>query len=194
VRIKAGARAAAGSGATAERGSHKLPSRAAAGPDRLHAPANGQMSVPAESNVIVRFNAPMSLPTLVANLAFDPPITLTGVYSYFDPFSNEFFLGVSLKPSTNYRVRLGGAASDIFGATLGQDVEVRFTTGPLPPLVNIQTSGLVGTYKRRRPLPRCSSATANVTRLDFQTYRAHAPSSSLNSPVLRMRFENLRPL
>lgn len=76
----------------------------------------------------------MSVPTLIANLAFDPPITLTNIYSYFDQFSNEFFLGVSLKPSTNYRLRLGSAASDIFGATLGQDIEVRFSTGPCRPL------------------------------------------------------------
>jgi len=166
VRVKAGARAAAGSGATASelRTSFQVvPLPAFIG----STPANGQTSVPAESNVVLRFNAPMSLPTLVANLAFDPPITLTGVYSYFDSFSNEFFLGVSLKPSTNYRLRLGSAAGDIFGATLGQDVEVSFTTGPLPPLVSIQTSGLVGTYNATIPT-EVFIGHRNVTRLDFR--------------------------
>ncbi len=189
VRIKAGARAAAGSGATASefRTSFQVvPLPALIG----SMPANGQMSAPAESNVILRFNAPMSLPTLVANLAFDPPITLTGVYSYFDTFANEFFLGVSLKPSTNYRVRLGGAASDIFGATLGQDVEVRFTTGPLPPLVNIQTSGLVGTYNAAVPTEVFISH-RNVTRLDFRLI-ALTPQQFAEFTGSPNAFENLR--
>jgi len=166
VRIKAGARAATGNGATAGDTTIRfqvVPRPALVG----SSPENGQDRASAESNVILRFNAPMSVPTLIANLAFDPPITLTNIYSYFDQFSNEFFLGISLKPSTNYRLRLGSAASDIFGATLGQDIEVRFSTGPLPPFVNIRADGLIGTYNAAVPT-EVFITHRNVTRLDFR--------------------------
>ncbi len=189
VRIKAGARAAVGAGATRNDVAVKfqvVPPPALIG----SIPANGQERAPAESNVILRFNAPMSTPTLVANLAFDPPITLTGVYSYFDLFSNEFFLGVSLSPSTNYRLRLGGAASDIFGVVLGRDVEIRFSTGLLPPFVSIQTNGLVGTYNAAVPT-EVFIAHRNVTRLDFRLI-ALSPQQFFEFTGALNAFDNLR--
>ncbi|MCS6848678.1 MAG: Ig-like domain-containing protein [Anaerolineae bacterium] len=166
VRVKAGARAAAGSGATAVETTTTF--QAVPLPTVVKTrPADGQDRAPATDGFAIRFSAPMSVPTVIANLAFDPPITLTGVYSYYDEFSNEFALYVNLKPSTNYRVRIGGDATDIYGVKIGRDTEVRFSTGPLPPLVIVQSDGLVGTYNAAQPT-QLFVLYRNVTRLDFE--------------------------
>ncbi|MFC1464285.1 MAG: Ig-like domain-containing protein [Candidatus Brachytrichaceae bacterium NZ_4S206] len=165
VRVRAGARAAAGSGATAVETITTF--QAVPLPAVVSTrPANGQDRAPANDGFSIRFSAPMSVPTVIANLAFDPPITLTGVYSYYDEFSNEFSLNVNLKPSTAYRVRIGGDATDIYGVRIGQDTEVRFSTGPLPPLVIVQSDGLIGTYNAAQPT-QLFVLHRNVTRLDF---------------------------
>ncbi|GIV84844.1 MAG: hypothetical protein KatS3mg052_1851 [Candidatus Roseilinea sp.] len=165
VRVKAGARAAIGSGATFEEVTTTF--RAVPAPSVVSTrPANGQDRAPADGGFSIRFSAPMSVPTVIANLSFDPPVTLTGVYSYYDEFSNEFSLNVNLKPSTVYRARVGGEATDIYGAKIGQDVEVRFSTGPLPPRVIVQSNGLVGTYNAAQPT-QLFVLYRNVTRLDF---------------------------
>ncbi len=165
VRVKAGARAAVGSGATFNEVATTF--RTVPLPSVVSTrPANGQDRALADDGFSIRFSAPMSVPTVIANLSFDPPVTLTGVYSYYDEFSNEFVLNVNLKPSTAYRARIGGDATDIYGVKIGQDVEVRFSTGPLPPLVIVQSDGLIGTYNAAQPT-QLFVFHRNVTRLDF---------------------------
>ncbi|MCL6511657.1 MAG: Ig-like domain-containing protein [Anaerolineae bacterium] len=189
VRLKAGARAAAGSGAT---GNEVVSSfQAVALPAVVGTrPADNQERAAANDGFAIRFSAPMSVPTILANLAFDPPVTLTGVYSYYDDFSNEFSLNVPLKPSTNYRVRIGGEAADIYGVKIGQDTEVRFSTGPLPPLVMVQSDGLIGTYNAALPT-QLFVLHRNVTRLDFEL-AALTPQQLFDLTGAPNSYENLR--
>ncbi|MCS7055454.1 MAG: Ig-like domain-containing protein, partial [Thermoflexales bacterium] len=72
VRVKAGARAAAGSGATNFETITTfqvvpLPSVVST------RPTNGQERAPQDEGFSIRFSAPMSVPTIIANLTFDPP-------------------------------------------------------------------------------------------------------------------------
>ncbi len=189
VRVKAGARAAVGSGATAVEATTTF--QAVPLPAVVSTrPANDQARASSNDGFSVRFSAPMSVPTVIANLAFDPPITLTGVYSYYDEFSNEFSLNVNLKPSTNYRVRIGGDAADVYGVRIGQDTEVRFSTGPLPPLVIVQSDGLVGTYNAAQPT-QLFVLHRNVTRLDF-ALASLTPQQFYDLTGANNAYENLR--
>ena len=189
VRLRAGARAAAGSGAT---GSESVSSfEVVALPTVLGTrPADNQARAAAGDGFAIRFSAPMSVPTILANLAFDPPITLTGVYSYYDEFANEFSLNVPLKPSTNYRVRIGGDAADIYGVKIGRDTELRFSTGPLPPLVVVQADGLIGTYNAASPT-QLFVHHRNVTRLDFELATL-TPQQLFDLTGAPNSYENLR--
>ncbi|MCS6772644.1 MAG: Ig-like domain-containing protein, partial [Thermoflexales bacterium] len=169
VTVRAGARAAAGSGATTQPtvfGFTTFPLPEVIGT----VPADGATQADPNSSFVIRFNAPISVPTILPNLTFEPPVSLTRVYSFYDRFSNEFFLGVQLAPSTAYRVRIGGGATDQYGVPLGKDTEVRFTTAPLQPFVALENEGFVGVYNASRPT-RLFVAHRNVTRIDLELVR-----------------------
>lgn len=166
VRIRAGARAAAGSGMTQNETTTAFKAVELPGVVGTR-PTNGEARAEPQNGFAIRFTAPMSVATIVPNLTFDPPLTLTNVYSYYDEFSNEFTLNVNLKPSTAYSVRIGGAMTDKYGVPIGQDTIVRFTTGPLPPLVALQSNGLVGAYNASLPT-QLFVLYRNVTKLDFE--------------------------
>ncbi|MCS7056684.1 MAG: MG2 domain-containing protein [Thermoflexales bacterium] len=153
-------------------------------------PTNGQERAPQDEGFSIRFSAPMSVPTIIANLTFDPPITLTNAYSYYDDLSNEFLLNVDLKPSTAYRVRIGGDMADIYGVKIGQDTEVRFSTGPLPPAVVVQSDGFIGTYNAAQPT-QLFVLYRNVTRLEF-TLIALTPQQFYDVTGALNAYENLR--
>ncbi len=171
VSMNAGAKAAAGSGTTqdATRTVFKtipLPSIIST------RPADGEGKHDPQSGFAIRFSTPMSVATILPNLRFDPAISLTEVYSYYDEYNNEFNLSANLKPSTAYKVRIGGAITDKYGIALRQalganDTEVRFSTGPLYPFVAFQNSGFVGTYNAALPTQLFASY-RNVTRLNLE--------------------------
>lgn len=189
VRVRAGARAAAGSGTTPAEATTTF--QAVPLPTVIGTrPSDGQDRAPSNDGFSIRFSAPMSVPTILAHLTFDPPLTLTGIYSYFDEFNNEFTLNVNLAPSTNYRVRMGGDATDIYGVKIGQDTEVRFSTGPLPPLVAIQSEGLIGTYNAAQPT-RLFIQHRNITRLDL-ALASLTPQQFYDLTGALNAYENLR--
>jgi uncharacterized protein YfaS (alpha-2-macroglobulin family) len=131
------------------------------------APADGDTQADPASGFTIRFSAPVSPETIVPNLAFDPALTLTKVYSYYDPSDKRFFLNVDLQPSTRYRVTIGGAIADKYGMQIGRDTVVQFTTAPYMPYAVLNTSGQMGTYDASKPT-RLFATYRNVSRLDFE--------------------------
>ncbi|MCL5996127.1 MAG: Ig-like domain-containing protein, partial [Chloroflexi bacterium] len=166
VEIKAGANALGGSSATQNARSFSFRSIENPGVASTQ-PANGENKAESSNGFAIRFTAPVSPETIIPNLRFEPALTLTKVYSYYDPLEKRFFLNVSLEPSTRYRVTIGGNISDKYGATIGQDTLVQFTTGPLMPFAVLQTAGQVGTYNANRPT-RLFATYRNVSKLDFE--------------------------
>lgn len=166
VRIRPGVRAAFGEGSTRE-GLESTFTTIPLPAVESTRPADGEPQHDPEGGFSVRFSAPISVETILPNLTFEPPVTLTGVYSYYDPFNNEFFLGVRFAPSTVYRVRIGGAITDKYGVPLGKDTELRFTTRALAPLVDLQTESLVGVYDANRPT-QLAILHRNITQLEFE--------------------------
>ena len=166
VSINAGAQAVSGSGATkaTSHTSFKVIDMPAVVSTR---PADGDDRADPQNGLAIRFSAPMSIPAILQNLRVDPPVSLTEVYSYYDDANNEFSLSVELRPSTAYTVRIGAKTADKYGLTIGQDTDVRFSTGPLAPFVALQNNGLVGTYNAALPTQLYASY-RNVTRLDLE--------------------------
>lgn len=133
-------------------------------------PANGAEQAEANSGFNIRFTAPVLPETILPNLTFEPAVSLTRVYTYYDPFEKRFYLNVDFKPSTTYRVTIGGAIADKYGAQIGRDTVVRFTTAALSPYAALNTDSQVGTYNAGRPT-RLFASYRNITRLDFELAR-----------------------
>jgi uncharacterized protein YfaS (alpha-2-macroglobulin family) len=166
VTVNAGAKAAAGSGTTQD------PLQTAFRVIPLPAvvstrPADGDGRYDPMAGLSIRFSAPMSVATIIPNLTIEPAISLTNVYTYYDEFSNEFNLSLYWKPSSTYRVVIGGNITDKYGVPIGNDTEIRFNTGPLAPFISLQTNGLVGTYNAARGTELFASY-RNVTQLDLE--------------------------
>jgi uncharacterized protein YfaS (alpha-2-macroglobulin family) len=130
-------------------------------------PANGDTKADATSGFAIRFSAPVLPETIVPNLKFEPALTLTKVYSYYDPSEKRFLLNVYLLPSTRYKVTIGGDIADKYGVKIGKDSLVQFTTAPYIPYAVLNTNGQMGTYDASKP-SRLFASYRNVSRLDFE--------------------------
>ncbi len=133
-------------------------------------PADGADQAESTAGFNIRFTAPVLPETILPNLTFDPPVSLTRVYTYYDPFEKRFYLNVDFKPSTAYRVTIGGAIADKYGVQIGRDTVVRFTTAALSPYAALRTQGQIGTYNAGQPT-RLFATYRNVSRLNFELAR-----------------------
>lgn len=93
------------------------------------APKNGAFNVPPEDSVTIDFTAPVSPTLVMENIALEPPITSTSVYSYYSPYNQRLVLNWAAEPRTTYTITLGAAIADEYGNTLGEDYHLVFTTG-----------------------------------------------------------------
>jgi len=101
-------------------------------------PANGATAAEADGTLRLVFSAPMDWDSVERNLLIAPKPTeiFTGTGQA------EFYVYFQLTPETDYRVTVGAAARDVFGAALGQDAQISFHTASLPPSL-----ALVGAYR-----------------------------------------------
>ncbi len=175
VTIGTGARAKVGSGALREPAATSftvVPLPAVVNTE----PADGAVNYPVRTDpffefsnarVSIQFNAPISESTILPNLSFDPPVTFTNAFSYYDTYANTFNISLDLQPSTNYVMRIGADVTDRYGVKLGKETVVRFRTGPLPPMLSMQTAGSIGTYSTLRPTQMFVRWT-NISQIDAQ--------------------------
>ena len=157
-------------------------------------PANGADQAESTAGFNIRFTAPVLPETILPNLTFDPPVSLTRVYTYYDPFEKSFYAGVDFKPSTTYRVTIGGTIADKYGAQIGADTVVRFTTAALSPYAALRADSQIGTYNAGRPT-RLFAAYRNITRMDFELARLSLREFYLltGSPNAWQNWRDFRP-
>lgn len=171
LEVSAGAKAAAGDGRTKEAfksAFRTIENLALAG----STPANGATSYEADSRqFMIRFTAPVLPETVMKNISFDPPLTLTSVYTYWDAPGKQFVINnLAFLPSTKYRATIGGEISDAYGQTLGKTSVVEFATGQARPVVILGSGAEIGTLNASQPA-RAQVGFRNITRLDFQLSR-----------------------
>ncbi|MCX6018202.1 MAG: Ig-like domain-containing protein [Chloroflexi bacterium] len=118
----------------------------------------------------IRFSAPVSPATILPNLRFTPDVSLTNVYSYYDAYSNQFNLNLTLRPSTVYKINIGGGIVDDYGVAITAPVSYKFTTRALQPFIGFQSDGLVGTYNASVPTVIYAQY-RNVTDVSFELVR-----------------------
>ncbi|HEY3377639.1 MAG TPA: Ig-like domain-containing protein, partial [Armatimonadota bacterium] len=166
VEISAGARALLGSSGTPALRSFsfttiKLPGVAST------VPANGDNKADSSNGVTIRFTAPVIPEMIVPNLHFEPALTLTKVYSYYDAHDKSFYLNLQLQPSTAYKLTIGGDIADQYGVKIGKDKIVQFTTAPLIPYAVLNSNGTIGTYDASKPT-KLFTTYRNVSKLNLE--------------------------
>ncbi|MCL4505907.1 MAG: Ig-like domain-containing protein, partial [Chloroflexi bacterium] len=166
VVVATGARALEGSGATQSARSFSFRTIDLPGVASTK-PSNGDNRADAVSGFTIRFTAPVLPETIVPNLRFEPALTLTKVYSYYDYNDKSFYLNVQLLPSTAYKATIGGDISDQYGVKIGKDTVVQFTTAPLPPYAVLNTNGQMGTYDAGKPT-KLFATYRNVSKLNLE--------------------------
>lgn len=100
-------------------------------------PLDGATGVSPDANVTIRFSAPLSYTSVLANLQVSPTVTTTQVYSYYADYNREATISWLKQPNTTYTVTVGGEIVDLYGNTLGEDYTFHFTTGDYSPFTRI---------------------------------------------------------
>jgi hypothetical protein len=131
-------------------------------------PADGERNAPPYTGFTIYFNAPFDPKTVMPNLAMNPPISPTQVYTWAS--YTEFFLGFGPQPATEYEVRIGPGIADPYGNPTGQRMTVRFRTGDLPPDFSLHAPGRIATYSANEPA-RVYVRYTNVNRASFSLWR-----------------------
>lgn len=132
-------------------------------------PADGATNWPPGSGIQIRFTAPPNVATIMPNLRFEPAVSLTRVYSYYNRFDRTFLINAPLEPSSGYALTVGPDVEDIYGQKLGRPTTISFRTAALSPYFSLQTRAQIGTYSAALPT-RLFSSYRNVSRLDFALY------------------------
>lgn len=94
-----------------------------------------------------RFSNQVEYKSFVQHIRFDPPIQIPEYYSEWDYSNDVLYLTLPLEPETQYTARIDPELKDGFGNRLGQEAQVRFTTGSYPTSVSMTTGhGILEAY------------------------------------------------
>ncbi|RIK38322.1 MAG: hypothetical protein DCC55_21480, partial [Chloroflexi bacterium] len=132
-------------------------------------PLDGAANVSPDTNVTIRFNAPMSYTAVLPNIQVTPTLTTTRIYSYYADYISEATLSWFKEPNTTYTVTVGGAIPDNYGNTLGEDYVFSFTTGDYTPFTRINLDRF--THFSAITETRVSVYYRNVESVDVALYR-----------------------
>ncbi|MGE5602239.1 MAG: Ig-like domain-containing protein, partial [Nitrososphaerales archaeon] len=108
-------------------------------------PVDGEKSMPPDRNVRFVFASPMNPSTFVTGTVTVLPKP-TRVMTYYNEYDGSLFVDFAKQPATAYTVTLSGKVADPYGNTLGKDTVLRFRTGDLQPLMQLNNQQQFGTY------------------------------------------------
>ena len=108
-------------------------------------PANGSQGVRPDQSVRFLFSSIMNPASFVTGTITVLPKP-TRVFTYYNEYESSLFVDFAKTPTSVYTVTLSGKLSDPYGNTLGQDYALKFRTGDLEPLLQLNNQQQVGTY------------------------------------------------
>ncbi len=131
-------------------------------------PRNGQTNIQPYDSIQITFASPMQKERLMDFVRIIPEPT--SVYTYWAEADTELRISASLEPATVYNLTLSGEAPDKYGMPLGEALQLRFTTGDLPPYVTLNTIAELSTFDAYTDTA-IYAGYRNVSRLDAELYR-----------------------
>ncbi|MBN2003375.1 MAG: Ig-like domain-containing protein [Anaerolineae bacterium] len=131
-------------------------------------PKDGTENVDVWRDLEITFASPMQTDGFMDYLDISPDVT--EVYSYWHKTDTKLTVSFAMTPVTEYHVTLSGDAPDLYGAPLGEDLDIRFTTGNLLPYAYLNTRGWVATFNAYTDTVFYASY-RNIETLDLALYR-----------------------
>jgi hypothetical protein len=131
-------------------------------------PKDGDQNAPPYTSFVIHFNAPMNWDTVMPHVTFNPPLSMTQVYTYGS--GTDFMINFDPKPSTDYEVRITPGIEDPYGNKTAEDLTVRFRTAELPPTVRLHFPDFYGTLNAYDPA-RVYLISTNISQADLKLYR-----------------------
>lgn len=132
-------------------------------------PQNWESSVYPWNGIRVRFTAPIDEDTLEDKLIVEPALP-EDVTFYYGTWDWSWNVNVYLEPSTTYTVTLLPGVADPYGNTIDEPYTFTFTTGPLDPMVQLNTQGGFGLYDASQTT-ELFTLYRNISRIDFTLAR-----------------------
>lgn len=134
-------------------------------------PADNGQGVEVWRGISLIFASPMERETIEERLTIEPEIPESATYygglDYGAGGSAwRFNINTVLEPSTTYTVTLEAGAADPYGNTIDEPYTFSFTTGPLEPMVSLNTNGFFGLYDASRPT-ELFAVYRNIDYIDF---------------------------
>jgi alpha-2-macroglobulin len=108
-------------------------------------PLNGNQKVSPDAGIRFGFASPMNPASLISGTITILPKP-TQVYTWYNEYENQLYLDFPKLPATDYSVTLSGKLADPYGNTLGKDFVLKFRTGDLQPILQLNNQGQIGTY------------------------------------------------
>jgi len=130
-------------------------------------PADGATDVDPYGGMEVYFSAPLDQDTLEDAVTVVPE--QEDFYTYYNRWDSRLWISWDREPQTEYTVILDGSIGDPYGNTIGEDVQITFTTGDFPPTAYLDVTGDMGTYNTYADT-QISATYRNVSRLDFKLF------------------------
>ncbi len=161
-------------------------------------PANGAQSASVWEGIRITFASPMDSDSVEEHIVSEPALpdsaTFYSGYGYGSSGTNwRLNINAFLEPSTTYTITLTPGASDPYGNTIDQPYTFSFTTGPLEPLVQLNTQGVFGVYDANRAT-ELFALYRNVDYLDFTLARLSLEEFGiLTGPDSYQTLDSFRP-
>ncbi len=119
--------------------------------------------------IVLFFASPMDEDSLKDKLTVDPALPEDSTV-FYNSYNNSLSVSGGLEPSTLYTVTLEPGAADPYGNTITRPYTFSFTTGPLPPLAQLNVRGIVGLYDASQTT-ELFVRHRNIDQIDFQLSR-----------------------
>ena len=135
-------------------------------------PANGAIDV-SSGGFSLHFASRMNIDTLRERIQIHPePDAITR--DYYSNFNDRYDIHFQAQPSTKYTVRVQPGMEDIYGNAISEPLTFRFTTGPLPPRVEMKVPGPVGFYNANHQPTQLYITHRGVDEVNLELY--HLPT------------------
>ncbi len=132
-------------------------------------PSNGNQKARPDQAVRFQFSSIMNPASFVTGTITILPKP-TRVVTYYNDYESSLFVDFAKTPATNYTVTLSGKLADPYGNTLGQDYALKFRTGDLEPLMQLNNQQQFGTYSAYTHT-QAVVLYRNIPEVKFELYR-----------------------
>ncbi|HDQ72962.1 MAG TPA: hypothetical protein ENN19_12840 [Chloroflexi bacterium] len=133
-------------------------------------PRDGEIEAHPYTHLEIKFNAPISVGTVLPNLDFTPPVSDAKLGIHFHRSDNTLYVNFGARPSTNYAVTIKNGITDPYGNRIPRGRRIRFRTADLPAQYRLHITDGIATYDASAPV-RLLVSHRNVRRLDLRLYR-----------------------